>query len=324
VYNSVIVMSKISRAERRQHLFELYSTNCAFYWPDFVGNFRCPICGNYFGKESLQGGALAVDIAHVYPKACGGKPETMTCCACNNWMGRKYDHHVAVEHRTYNALHPQKEGTITGRLRFDGGSVGIELSRNATGFLFHEVRQQTNPAERNALIKLMQEGAGDGKVRFRLEHRWISDRHLNTAILHSAYLTLFRQYGYEYAACADNDWIRAALRAEEPPEKPGYLCVNVPRDSGFSERLIFGAGIARLDGLKTLVAALPSAKPEYVARLVLLPGIGERGRMDYLQLRGMPSRKASIEYDFHFGIPDQRLRTRGAMWFLNEFWNSKT
>jgi hypothetical protein len=237
-------------------------------------------------------------------------------------MGRKYDHHLAVEHRTYNAFMPEREGKIDGRVTFDGGSIGVELSRNEGGFIFNEIPKQTNPKERDALIKAMQQSATDGNFTFRVEHKWVSAPHLSTAVLHSAYLALFREYGYEYAACADADWIRAALQADDPPEKPQFISINVPPDAGFTSDRIFGCGAARMGGLKVLVAALPSANPKFAARLVLLPGIGERGRSDYQQLMAMPSGKVTIDYHFHFCVPEKRLRAKGEMWFLNHFWDS--
>src|SRR4051794_25043261 len=118
-------------AARRRKLFELYSANYAIHDPDIVREygamFRCPICARRFSALALDNDLL--DIAHVYPQACGGKLATLTCRDCNNRIGRMYDHELKRELNLWNALGDRSDGTINGHVEIDGLRMGVEVSR---------------------------------------------------------------------------------------------------------------------------------------------------------------------------------------------------
>jgi hypothetical protein len=174
-------MGKINKAKRRQQLFEVYSTNLSFY-SNAAGRFVCPICEAVFGAEALQK-PLQVDIAHVYPASCGGKPETMTCSACNSRMGHTYDHHIATDHRYIEAFRRDGKGKVRARMHFEGGSAGVEFSANGGGFHFNVIGSQTNPKEQQALIALSQRR----DFKFELTFPAPDPSYMDVAILHSAY-----------------------------------------------------------------------------------------------------------------------------------------
>jgi hypothetical protein len=237
-------------------------------------------------------------------------------------MGQLYDHQLTAEHRTHDVLQPDSKRTLTGRMTFAGGSVGVEFSRRGGGFTFNEIGEQTNPKERDAFIEAMEEDAKQGKFKFRLESRelGLSVPHLFTALLHSAYLALFRQYGYEYVAFADTSWIQQTLNAEKPPEKHEFVTLTIPVDSGFDRQNLLGAGIIRVNGLKCLGAALPSPDRRLAARLVLVPGLGDEGRRDYRQLRDGLSENVPFDYRLDYNAPEERLRDKGGKWYLHKHW----
>src|SRR5690349_2631975 len=144
----------MSNQSRRQQLYDLYSANIAFYAPQLAGHFACPICGRVFAREATLTKSLEVDLAHVYPKKCGGKLETLTCAKCNSTIGSKFDSQLTIEHRVHNGFRPGTNDPLSARLSFDGGSVGVKLSRDqGGGWNFHVVQGWTNPKERDALAK---------------------------------------------------------------------------------------------------------------------------------------------------------------------------
>jgi hypothetical protein len=169
--------------------------------------------------------------------------------------------------------------------------------------------------EKDALF----EAVKDEKFKFRLTFRNLNPRYLNTAILHSAYLALFREYGYEYIFHADTQWIRDILMADKPPPKRSYVVLPVNAEMISADR-VFGTGVALMDGVQCLVAILPAADPNLVARCVLLPGIGEQAKADYQQLREKPAGKVTITFRLLYGRAAERLKMKDAEGMLCEHW----
>src|SRR6266568_1131236 len=117
----------VDRSEQRRRLFNLYSANIVLYAPEFANHFACPICGDIYGPDAVEGENPLVTIAHVYPKRCGGTVETLTCGRCNNQIGSKYDNQLTIEHRAHDAFRPGATRSLPGRMTFDGGDIGVRI-----------------------------------------------------------------------------------------------------------------------------------------------------------------------------------------------------
>lgn len=309
-----------SARTRRHRLFSLYSGNLSHYTDDarFMGKFVCPICEDVFGPESIAPGSLAIDIAHVYSDACGGKAYTLTCKKCNSRMGRLCDSQISIMHKANRALLVGDEA-LRGRLRFPGGSVGVEWQARNGGYHLQVVGQQTSPQQEEALKAFMRAGHDPS---FKVTFPWVSDGRVNLALLHSAYLALFREFGYEYVLYAQTRWIREALTAEKPPRELLCMRLQVPRKE-LSDPALFKTGIASVDGRQFLMAILPSPDPAMMCQLVLLPGIGDQGLDEYKNLVARPD-GATIRLTFKLisGSDESMLSAREGVWRLHRVWFS--
>jgi len=206
------------RAKRRLELFDVYATNAGFHFGDFKGRFLCPICYRDFDRCAVQPDTLAVDLAHVYPESMGGKLETLTCKDCNSRIGTKYDSQLAIQKRAHDALKVGATRPVNARIKFQGGHAGIDLTRAGDGFHFHVVVKKTNPAVVPALFEALAKKGSE----FQLSYKWGNPYRSDVAILHAAYLSLFRAYGYEYTRMETTNWIRETLLADDPPKTPNF------------------------------------------------------------------------------------------------------
>jgi hypothetical protein len=302
-----------NNAKRRAALFDLYAKNAALYLDLAADLFICPICGDGFTSKALDE-PLEVDVAHVHPSSCGGELETLTCRKCNNRMGSRYDSQLAIEHRTHTSIR-SAERPLAARLVFEGGDVGVRVFRTGNHFDIKMMKEWTK-AEHGQLLETTLK---TGSPKFTLKHRWVDQDRLSVAVLHSAYLALFREYGYEYVLYAHTKWIREILNADNPPSDPFFFTVNLPDDSGFDRAALYGTGIAEYEGMRFLAVALPSPQPEMPVRCVLLPGIGEEAMHNFSSLltRPEPEGKVNVLYHFDYGVPEKRLADRKWRGFLH-------
>jgi hypothetical protein len=262
-----------SDLERRQRLFQLYAANLALYTSEFPGRCGCPICERVFSKQAVEPATLAMDLAHVYPEACGGKLATLTCKECNSRIGSRYEAELARDYRLVDALGGYGRGRIDGRLHFDGGSIGVTVARRDNHFHFDEVAKQTNPAERERFTSR----CSGSDIEFTLQIRAPDNGRHSMAMLHSAYLCLYRYFGFEYVALGNSRWIREILMQAEPPDVVPYLThfVEPAVIPGATEDVMFMPLVAGVDDTLTCLAvALPAPDPHLEARVVLLPGFG--------------------------------------------------
>src|SRR4051794_32636759 len=76
--------------EKREKLFNLYSTHLALYTPETVAKdvFCCPLCLRSFTREALEGSDPLLSLAHITPQSLGGRLCTLACTECNNTMGK--------------------------------------------------------------------------------------------------------------------------------------------------------------------------------------------------------------------------------------------
>jgi hypothetical protein len=307
----------MTNAERRQKLFDTFAANYSYCATQDHGKFLCPICASPHGPESTRAESFSVDLAHVYPESCGGKLVTLTCSKCNSTLGSKYDSQLKIEHQSYDDV---KARGLTARVHFYGGSVGVKFTRTGDHFHFNVASEHSNPAELEAFkAHMLNKGA-----KFTIKFKWIDpDRH-NAAVLHSAYLTLFRQFGYEYIAVADTQWIRDILLAEKPPSDPFIMTMPVTPEMSFDTQSLFASGLVEFGGNRFLCVVLPSPQPDQTARIVILPGIGEKSAEAYRRLLREPEPTEPIEARYYFEYdrtPEPRLASRKGVGFFQWVWS---
>jgi hypothetical protein len=307
-----------SKAARRRELFEVYAANAAYYAPQHAGKFVCPICAVVHGPEAARPENLGVDLAHVYPRSCGGKLQTLTCSKCNSTIGSKYDSQLTIEHRGHADI---KTGRLAARVFFQGGNIGVTVRKTSDTHIHYNILpDRTNPAHLEAFKALI---ATKGAA-FQTQFKWIhSDRH-NAAVLHSAYLAMFRQFGYEYIAFANAEWIRQILLAQEPPPANSLMTIAIPADADFDLKLLFATGLVEFQGKRFLCVVLPSPQPDQRCRIVILPGLDRESAEAYRELlvRPEPAEPIAARYRFECDRnPEPRLASEKGVGFLHWLWS---
>jgi hypothetical protein len=149
------------------------------------GFILCPLCWNEKSLEELT-------LEHMVPSSVGGRLTTLTCKECNNTHGTTRDSHIIQYIRSLESI--EGHGMMDATLNVNGQKLRANIDwadRN-----LHIISKASNPhsvlASKNALAA----GEIDSitatfSLGFKLNN-------FNTAIMRSAYLILFKCFGYEY------------------------------------------------------------------------------------------------------------------------------
>lgn len=316
--------AKEKPSEKRRRLFKLYSANAAIFAPEYSQYCPCPICLSGFGERAIEADTLLMDIAHVFPKSCGGNggPKVLTCKQCNSRIGREYDSEFAYDSKLVAALDGSGNGCVATRIRLPGGtSIGTEFRKQNGGFRFDLIPKQTNPVERDRLIKSLRE---TGDLSFTMDLRTPDPKRYPVSLLHSAYLAMYRYFGFEYLVTGNSEWIRDILVREDAPDDVPFFTLDVPKGciSVARNDLLYTPFLATSEsGLHALAVAFPAANKEMETRIVLLPGFGKEAMHDYEKLRmGWENSQQRIGAIFEFHPLEPRLVDPKCQWFGNNLW----
>ena len=211
-------------------------------WPNAKRGFVCPLCLRFFeGTENLT---TSVSIEHIVPDALGGTVTTLTCRRCNNTAGTQLDSHLVKRVRVEGRSKP-----IPADVEFRGtkfrGEVHLPESVSDS-FGIYGVPKQSDPREINRFFSLLDNGIWDGQeLKVRLEWGYEPVRSA-VALLRSAYLLMFRLFGYRYVydrsavviresisqPTMETDGLRGiSWRVEcSPPSEIGVSIVTQPRE----------------------------------------------------------------------------------------------
>jgi hypothetical protein len=313
--------SKGTRERRR--LFKLYAANLSIHAPSVEAKvgcpvFGCPICRSCWKEAAVEPDTLGVTIAHVYPEACGGRLKTLVCKRCNERIGSRYEHHVAQTYKLYDALSGHGTGKFPARVKFASGTAGVEVSRRGNHFHLETIEEQTNDADRDRIIEEIDR---TGKIKFTLTGRAPESGRATVAMIHAAFLALFRQYGYEYTDGTDTKWIREMLLKDDPPSVFPIYTVLFPKNAS-TAGTVNKVGVARTrEGVNCLAATLPTPEHDCETRMVLLPGFGEKAAEEYKKIVfDMPQGEVGIKYAGETSDPEERLADPRYRFFLREIW----
>jgi len=320
-------MAQMRAKDQRRFLFDLYSKNLMFH-SDSVGNqFICPICGpvtgRIFGPDAIIGPALTVDLAHIYPDSCGGRAATLTCKKCNNRIGGKFDEQLERERKVHDAFNPSKRAHIKARLKLATGDVGIHLSNNNNVFEMRIIKEHTNPAS----LKAFEEAAKNSAIDFQtiginLVMAWFNEKRASVSLWHSAFLMMFREFGYEFAFSDLAEQMRRPLLAEEPPTEPFFQAFSIPT-AAFENQSMYRIGIVTSpEEYRCFCAVLPTPDRNSGGRCVLIPGLGEKGDTAYKRIMKNKTNKCRLGTRFFAANPADRLQYRAFRQFMDCGWNN--
>lgn len=194
------VPKRLTLKEKRQERFNELSVNLAVYTNgDIRKQVACPICLKLFNSID------ELSDAHVFPAALGGRLVTLACRKCNSQVGSDIESYEVERAKLIRAFSGHGQGTYRANLRpltsvQDGGKVVADFTYIQDD-LKPTVRFNIIPGnfDPNVLseIKQSRRSSGGGfSVGFTAKAGWARAR---LTYLHSAFLFLFHQFGYEWA-----------------------------------------------------------------------------------------------------------------------------
>lgn len=317
-----MVTRMANNQQRRLRLFDIYSKNLCHYLDGAPeGYFICPICKKDFPRKAvLDGPELAVDLAHCYPESCGGKLETLTCKKCSSRMGTLYDSQLALERKVHRVMDPSSDEKLKGRLRFTGGEIGVEFSKIGDTLHFSMIRKQSNPKEFQALIDGL-----IGAKAYGFEFTFLAPRFQNhkaaLGLWHSAFLMMFREFGYEFAFSPAGETMRELLLRTEPPDI-ALPIINIPVGQADPTILNRVGIMTHPPECRSLFAVMPTPDKQFLGRFVVIPGVGRDWEKGFEAITHRQNGAGTIRFNGRTigGQPLTHLQTFAYRQYLQSCW----
>lgn len=190
-------MTNTASQKEIERLFELYSSNLSMHDSSFKDTFVCPLCFRPFPQNAIQSHSITVE--HIIPKSIGGKLRTLTCQVCNSLDGTAVDAHLVQRLRTEDILAGKSDLPLRAKVVADKGEFNADIYLSVEkhpNIQIVGLPKNSNPR----LHKLAEEEfrAREGAeftIKGSLGYKDIPSR---VAIIRSAYLMMFRYFGYGY------------------------------------------------------------------------------------------------------------------------------
>jgi len=318
-------MARYTPLQQRRDLFELYAANLKFYESDSRahGRFACPICLKTFLPASVEPGSLQVDLAHIFPKACGGNAVTLLCKKCNSRLGSQYDSHLAIEQELHEAFSGSGKAKIKGKFAIENAVMSVNFSKMGKEFCFHVPDKGNNPATILAATNTFK--SFPSKFNFEMSFKQPDDFRRGVAILAAAYLTLFRNFGYEYLAC-ESQWIRDILKNDQPPKTLPHRSLTVERKDLQRpvHEILFHVGVIRTHGMFAWGVPIPLPGKRSPISVLLLPGPGKKAEEEYAKIVNLPEAYETDHIDVEIFDPFIRLADPLHVGYMHQFWDRST
>lgn len=249
-------------------LFARCETDLQKLLPNFNRGFVCPICLKLFDRKANLADELAIE--HIVPKALGGKLTTLTCRRCNNNAGAKLESHLVQRVQIGGGKKP-----ILASVDFCGAHFRgeVHLPKSAAEALkIYGVRKQSHFREIEKFSKLLSNEEWDGQqLNLNLELQYVQ-AFAFAALLRSAYLLMFRLFGYRYVFDKSASVIRNTIA--EPLVETSALngitwqvSTHGPSDTGVSV-------VTKPSGLRSFMVFLTLDKGQDLVSAIALPPPG--------------------------------------------------
>lgn len=214
-----------NKAAKRLRLFDLFVNQRGHTEITHGMYFFCPLCRERFVREDCVGDNPRLTLAHIVPDKQGGTWRTLSCAACNNDNGSA----IEIDFLTQQKLSdwPHGRGPIPVRCG-DSGALKADMTRDPVNNRTHIkiLTSEKNPAV--AAFKQQGMAAREGD-RFKMTTPWFRNGWSKATICQSAYLLMFRSFGYDFARCETYNLILRQIR--DPNEDHNdVLTAHVPPD----------------------------------------------------------------------------------------------
>ena len=221
-----IIFNKYSKQLHRLVELGLYSLDLKH-----EHTFLCPTCLNQFSETDLditKENHLTLEDAP--PKSLGGKANTLTCKKCNNEFGHQIDFHLTERLNELNirSFLPNTGAKVI--MTHQGievqGTVKVDISGNIT--ITHLEKVNHPEKLKNYISKTRKNDIAD--LKFPASR--VDFKRFEVALLKTAYILAFEQYGYALILNKSYDRIRKQLMN---PNKDIYPSGYWTKQSVFNE-----------------------------------------------------------------------------------------
>ena len=204
---------------RAEILYESYSTNLEWYKPELKDLFVCPLCFRIFDRDALVDGTLTIE--HIIPSSIGGRLTTLTCRDCNNQAGSELEANLVQEARVDDIFRARLSTSIRSVVAVGEGEQAADVSFFDEGELavvINGLPQHTNPVQQELVEAALSNGARSFKITSNFGYRHLPAQ---VAKIRSAYLMMFRYFGYAYIRDSRFDDLRKLFVT--PDENSPYI-----------------------------------------------------------------------------------------------------
>lgn len=174
------------------------------------GTYLCPICLQEFSEVDLSPeSANMLTLEDAPPKSLGGHANTLTCKTCNSKCGHEIDFHLteSLIELDVRSFLPNTESKA--KLFHKGKQVQGQVNVDSEGNITVIHSEKNNHPEK--LKQYIGETGKDDIVDIEFKPSRVDKLRLEVALLKSAYILAFEQFGYALILNKSYDIVRAQL-----------------------------------------------------------------------------------------------------------------
>lgn len=175
------------------------------------GVYLCPICLNDFSEEDLKDdSANMLTLEDAPPKSLGGHANTLTCKTCNSRCGHEIDFHLTelLIELDVRAFNPNIESKA--KLSHKGTQIQGTVKVDESGSIFIVLSEKNNNPEK--LKKYIGTTGKDDIIDIEFKPSRVDKLRFEVALLKSAYILAFEQYGFALILNQSYDIVREQLQ----------------------------------------------------------------------------------------------------------------
>lgn len=254
---------------RRLKLFNQYSPNLALWEAELQGKYACPICLRYdFDEQSVFAPNPRLTEEHCIQRGLGKNLTVLTCAKCNNTAGRTVDCHLHKRMDFSDFWNGTLGEPFDAEITVAGHTVSIKLRKEPGKMDMHIQEKVSDPKAIEALQQLMKGGPPPDGFKLHLGPKHTPDtKRSRIAVLKSAYLLLFRHFGYGYIFSPNLNSVREQILDPKSKVVPlDCITFNTPLDRLPNTIML----INKPDGLGGIAVPVPLAKRDF-GYLVIMP-----------------------------------------------------
>jgi hypothetical protein len=289
-------------AAKRLRLFDLFVSQPGHADITHGKYFFCPLCREPFNREDCVGENPKLTLAHIVPDSQGGTWKTLSCAGCNNNNGREIEKDFLTQQKLSDWVYGR--GAIPIRLG-EGGKIKGEMTRDPVNNRTH-IKILTSEKNRAVAAYKEQVMATKRGDEFKVTTPWFRNGWNKATICQSAYLLMFRSFGYDFARCETYELVLRQIR-DPHQDHNDVLTAVVPPD--VAAELLEGkqAGVYFVsEPVKCILAVMRFTSPGKAGlfEAVVMPGPGEPPLTEFTMsgMRFTPV-EDNVEVSGHWGLP---------------------